>query len=220
MSIVATAHGWVGSRLAGVRAAALLLGLVLIAAGPPGRAEEPALVVLGDSLSAAYGIPLEDGWVARLERRLEEAGHGYRVVNASISGDTTRGGLARFEREAVELAPAVVIVALGGNDGLQGIPLLETRRNLEGIVRLAREAGARVLLLEIMLPPNYGPTYTEAFREMYTEVAEASGATLVPFFLDGVAVDPELMQADGIHPTAEAQPRMLENVWPYLEPYL
>lgn len=193
----------------------LLLALTLSA-----RAAEPVLLVLGDSLSAGYGFDLEQGWVALLEQRLRQRGYPHRVVNASISGDTTRGGLARLPAALEHHRPAVVILELGGNDGLRGLSLQTLADNLSTMIEQSQAAGARVVLLEMRIPPNYGPRYTEKFQSLYRELAREHGATLAPFFLDGVAGDPALMQGDGIHPRAAAQQRMLDNVWPALEPVL
>ncbi len=178
------------------------------------------ILVLGDSLSTAYGIDVEKSWVSLLEKRLRQRKPDYRVINASISGETTRGGVARVAGALAADAPEIVIVELGGNDGLRGIDLETTRRNLETIVGNCLEAGAEVLLLAMDLPPNYGPSFINGFRSIYTRIAEQDRVKLVPFFLQGVAGDPTLMQADGIHPQAEAQPKLLDNVWPHLEPLL
>lgn len=178
------------------------------------------ILVFGDSLSTAYGFDIEKGWVSLLEDRLEREKFEYRVVNASISGETTRGGRARIDDVLDAARPGIVIVELGGNDGLRGINLDSTRENLHAIVNAAVKTGAEVLLLAMELPPNYGPSYIERFREMFTYVASTNDVQLVPFFLEGVAGDSNLMQADGIHPVAEAQPKLLENVWPHLEPLL
>ena len=180
----------------------------------------PTLLVLGDSLSAGHGIETTQGWVHLLSARLEDRPRPYRVVNASISGETTRGGLERLQHQLDTHSPEIVVVELGGNDGLRGLPLAETQRNLNTIVERALGAGARVLLVGIELPPNYGPTYTSKFRAIFGELATQFGVPLVPFLLEGVALEPGLMQADGLHPRAEAQPRLLDNVWPFLEPLL
>jgi acyl-CoA thioesterase I len=201
----------------------LFSGMLLpaaLAAGTPAPADSPAIVVLGDSLSAAYGIPTDRGWVSLLEARLVAAGPGYRVVNASISGDTTGGGLTRLPEILERHRPAVVVVALGANDGLRGIAIREIEDNLKALVRLVRGAGAAVLLVGVRLPPNYGAAYTEGFQGSLRRVAEAEQVALVPDLLAGVAEDWHLMQADGLHPTAEAQPRILDNVWPGLEALL
>jgi len=180
----------------------------------------PVILVLGDSLSAAYGIPVDQGWVAGLQRRLDAEGYGYRVVNASVSGETTTGALERLPRALERHRPAVIIVELGGNDGLRGLPVAELEANLEAMIRSSREAGAQVLLTGIRIPTNYGPQYTEQFHAVYGRVAARHGAALVPFFLEGIALKEELFQDDGIHPDVSAQPVLLDNVWPVLEPLL
>nr|WP_123400940.1 arylesterase [Inmirania thermothiophila] len=195
----------------------IVLALVLAAAGAGGR---PVLLVLGDSLSAGYGLAPGQGWVDLLGRRLAERGYPHRVVNASVSGETSGGGLERLPALLARHRPAVVVVELGGNDGLRGLGLERTRANLAAVVRRARAAGARVLLVGMRLPPNYGPLYTRRFAALYREIARDEGVPLVPFLLEGVALAPGMMQADGIHPTAAAQPRLLDNVWPHLEPLL
>ena len=155
-----------------------------------------------------------------LGERLREQGYPHEVVNASISGETTRGALSRLPRALEQHTPAVVIIELGGNDGLRGITLEEMERNLARLVELGQAAGARVLILGMRLPPNYGPEYTERFHAVYRRVADKFGVPRVPFFLEGVATEPGLMQADGIHPNAAAQPRLLDTVWPRLKPLL
>lgn len=180
----------------------------------------PTILVLGDSISAAYGIQREQGWVSRLHARVAGEGPGWRVVNASVSGETTSGGLARLPDALAEHDPEVVIIELGGNDGLRGYPVQTIRQNLSRMVELARDAGSRVLLLGMQIPPNYGPRYTRAFTATFQDVAEDHGVPLVPFLLEQVALEPGLMQDDGIHPTAEAQSLLLEAVWPHLAPLL
>jgi acyl-CoA thioesterase-1 len=192
----------------------------LICFVPVLAAPSPAVVVLGDSLSSAHGIAAESGWVDLLAERLSREGYAYRVVNASITGDTTRGGLARLPALLAREQPDIVIIELGGNDGLRGIDTQVTAANLEDMIRLSREAGARVLLLGVKLPANYGPAFGMAFHQVYLDAAETNRVALVPFFLDGVALDPSMMQADGIHPNARAQPILLNNVWAALEPLL
>lgn len=174
------------------------------------------LLVLGDSLSAEYGLARGAGWVALLEQRLAERHPGWTVVNASISGETTSGGATRIAGLLDRHRPAAVVVELGGNDALRGLDLNATRGNLDRIVGASREAGAKVLLLGMQVPPNYGKAYTDAFAQVFRDVAKVHQAPLVPFFLDGVAEDMSLFQPDRIHPNAQAQPRMLENVWPAL----
>ncbi len=178
------------------------------------------LLVVGDSLSAAFGMPANAGWVALLAERLARERPDYKVVNASLSGDTTAGGAARIPRLLAEHRPAAVIVELGGNDGLRGLPLGQIKRNLASMTGAARAAGARVLLVGMELPPNYGRAYTDRFRAVYAEVAREQGVALAPFLLAGVATDRRLMLPDGIHPTAAAQSRLLENIWPHLRPLL
>jgi acyl-CoA thioesterase-1 len=180
----------------------------------------PRVLVLGDSLSAAYGIPRQQGWVALLQQRLGEAGYPHQVINASITGDTTAGALARLPVVLRDQRPALVVIELGGNDGLRGFTLDQLRGNLERLVELCRAAGAKVLLLGVRLPANYGSAYGERFHQVYAEVSKSTQAPLVPFFLAGVAETREGMQADGIHPGAAAQPRLLDNVWPALQPLL
>jgi acyl-CoA thioesterase-1 len=178
------------------------------------------VVVLGDSLSAGYGITVQQGWVNLLRQRIASEGYGYEVVNASVSGETTQGGLARLPRVLQLHKPDIVVIELGGNDGLRGLPLATSRENLRRSIELARNAKARVVLVGMLIPPNYGPRYAQEFRDMYTTLAAKYSVALVPFLLDQVALNPELMQNDGIHANARGQPRMLENVWPKLKPLL
>ncbi len=176
--------------------------------------------MVGDSLSAAYGLPSDQGWTTLLNRRIAMERLPYRVVNASISGDTTAGALARLPAALERHHPAVVILELGGNDGLRGLSLERTAANLSAMTQDSRAAGARVLLIGMRLPPNYGSRYTEKFQALYHDLAAREDLALVPFLLEGVATDTTLMQADGIHPTAAAQPRLLDNVWPQLRALL
>jgi acyl-CoA thioesterase-1 len=187
----------------------LFLCLPVVAAGPN-------LLVVGDSLSAGYGVTTEQRWVTLLAKRLQVRCADVAVINASVSGDTSGGGLARLPALLQKHRPSIVIIELGGNDGLRGINSPTLRANLLDMVRAAQAEGARVLLLGMRLPPNYGPDFVNAFHQVYYDVAETSSVPLVPFFLEGVALDPELMQSDGIHPNDRAQPRLLENVWPAL----
>ena len=175
------------------------------------------VLVIGDSISAGYGIQAQESWVHLLRERL---GDQARVVNASISGDTTGGGLARLPKTLSVHEPQVVIIELGGNDGLRGFPVANIRANLLAMTEAVLAIGAKPVLAGMRIPPNYGPSYTHAFHTMYAEVAEATGAALVPFLLEGVATDRELMQDDGIHPTAPAQQRLLDNIWPVLQPLI
>ena len=181
---------------------------------------QPTILVLGDSLSAGYGIKMQQSWVSLLGKRLTEEGYGYRVVNASVSGETTQGGLARLPRALETHKPSVVIVELGGNDGLRGLPLASSRDNLARIIERSRAAKAKVLLVGMMLPPNYGARYAQEFRDMFTGLAAKYPVAFVPFLLDQVALKREWMQADGIHANAAGQPQMLENVWPKLKSLL
>lgn len=178
------------------------------------------MLVFGDSLSAGFGIDVDQSWPALLQSRLALEGYEHRVVNASISGETTEGGATRISTALESFEPELVILELGGNDGLRGIPLDVTRRNLAAILEAVRASGARSLLLGMRLPPNYGPAYTGSFHAMYEELAAQHGVARVPFLLDGVGGVNGMMQADGIHPVADAQPLMLDNVWPHLEPLL
>ncbi len=178
------------------------------------------VLVVGDSISAAFGLDTRQGWVSLLEKRLAEQGFAYRVVNASISGDTSAGGAARLPRLLAEHQPNLVIIELGGNDGLRGLPPAQLQQNLAAMVEASRDSGAQVVLLGMLLPPNYGARYTTAFAEVFSRLAEEQKIPLVPFFLEGVGGVPGMMQADGIHPTAQAQPVLLENLWPTLNPLL
>jgi acyl-CoA thioesterase-1 len=194
--------------------------LTLFLAQDVGAASAPSILVVGDSLSAGYGIEMREGWVTLLQQRLIKKGFPHTVVNASISGDTTSGGRARLPDVLKRHRPQIVIIELGGNDGLRGLSLRETRANLDAMIRIAQSAGAQVLLVGIHLPPNYGPEFTSKFHAIYTELARAHNTALVPFLLEGVALTPGLMQSDGIHPRAAAQPHLLDNVWPFLKPLL
>lgn len=178
------------------------------------------LLVLGDSISAAYGMDLEQGWVTLMDRRLAAERSGWQVVNASISGDTTDGGLRRLPQLLESHQPAMVLIELGGNDGLRGFPIQRMRDNLSAMVQQAQARGAQVALLSMAIPPNFGKRYTDLFTASFEHIAESTGATLVPFILDGIATDSQLMQADGIHPTAAAQPMIVDNVYPWLEPLI
>ncbi|MDQ5768892.1 arylesterase [Thiothrix subterranea] len=180
----------------------------------PASKNASTVLVWGDSLSAAYGIPVEKGWVSLLQTKL---GDTYNVVNGSISGETTAGGLTRLPEALKQHEPDYVLLELGANDGLRGIDLPTMRRNLEQMIMLAQAADAKVILLGIQLPPNYGTTFTEKFAATYTDLAKQYTLPLLPFLLDGVAENWDLMQADGLHPTAEAQPQLLANVWKVLE---
>jgi len=194
--------------------------VVLALALPAATASAATLLVYGDSLSAAYGLPQEQGWVHLLAQRLHAQGFDYKVANASLSGETTDGGRNRIEAALKTHRPALVIVELGANDGLRGARLDTLRRNLEAIVDACRRANARVLLVGIRMPPNYGANYTEKFQGVFGDVARSRKVPLVPSLLDGFSANRELFQADGIHPAAAAQPVMLDTVWKGLRPLL
>lgn len=176
--------------------------------------DAPAVLVVGDSLSAGYGLNISEGWVALLKNKLSDEGYGHDVVNASISGDTTSGGRSRLKKALERHQPALVVIELGGNDGLRGQPVRAMRRNLEAMIKDSLQAGAQVALLGMRIPPNYGERYANAFHAVYGDLAQAHDLPLVTFFLEGVALDKTLMQADGIHPNAKAQPILLDNAWP------
>jgi acyl-CoA thioesterase I len=180
----------------------------------------PVILVFGDSLSAGYGIRVESGWVSLLAQKLAQQGYGFQVVNASVSGETTAGGLARLPRALQLHHPRIVILELGANDGLRGLPLERAQANLARMITLSRAQGAGVLLLGMLMPPNYGERYTDAFRAMYRDLASSYQVPLAPFLLDRVALHPDLMQADGLHPNELGQPLLLENIWPKLAPLL
>lgn len=201
-----------GAGLAG----SALFALALVTA-PALAAERPTLLVVGDSLSTAYGFEQEAGWVTLLEERLDGSA---RVVNASISGETSGGGASRLPELLGQHDPDIVLLELGGNDGLRGLPPTQMEANLAGMIEASQATGAEVLLLGIDIPPNYGQAYRRAFTEVFSRLAETYDTPLVPFLLEGVALEEGLMQSDGIHPTAEAQPIILDNVWPALEPLL
>jgi len=195
------------------------LGLVLSA---PARATgaAPVLLVLGDSISAGYGLAAGTGWVALLDARLKSEGYRHSVVNASISGDTTAGGRARLPALLAQHTPAIVVIELGGNDALRGGNLAATRANLESMVAAAQDAKARVLIVGMQLPPNYGPAYVRDFNALFAEVAKAKRVPIVPAFFAGFGDDLALFQPDRIHPSAQAQAKLLDNVWPTLQPLL
>jgi acyl-CoA thioesterase-1 len=196
------------------------LALVLLAGSMPGWSAESTIVVLGDSLSSGYGLPLGQSWVSMLEDRLQAEGYGYEVVNASIAGDTSSGGLARLPSLLDSHAPAIVIIELGGNDGLRGQPVQSLESNLAAIIELTKNSGAQPVLAGMQIPPNYGPRYTAAFSGIYPELARRFGVPLVDFLLEDVALNAELMQPDGIHPNALGSKVMLDNVWAVLTGFL
>jgi acyl-CoA thioesterase-1 len=207
---------WVLSMVLSM-ALAMVLAVFSASSTSAGEQPSPVILVWGDSLSASYGMDEHQGWVALLQERLTADGlNDWRVVNGSVSGETTAGGLARLPAMLASTSPDIVILELGGNDGLRGLPVPTIRENLAQMIELSQGAGARVLLSGIQIPPNYGPRYTEPFYAQYTELAQQYDLALIPFLLDGIAENALLMQDDGIHPTAEAQPLIVEIVWPVL----
>jgi acyl-CoA thioesterase-1 len=198
-----------------------ILTLLLILLGPGyASASKPAILVLGDSISAAWGINTEQGWVNLLQQRLVDKQYNYHVVNASVSGDTSRTGLNRLEDALKQHKPSIVIVALGGNDGLRGLPISETESSLSSIIEKSQQSGQSVLLAGVRLPPNYGVYYNSQFADMFQRLSNKYSVPLVPKILDQVADNSALMQEDRTHPTAEGQKQVLENVWPQLESLL
>jgi len=202
-----------------MRALLFVIGICLAACATADETA-PTVVVVGDSISAAHGIAVEAGWVARLRARLAERGYTHEVVNASVSGDTTGAGRARLPDALGKHQPNVVVIQLGGNDGLRGLSPSAMRDNLAAMIERSRRAGARVLLLGLRLPPNYGRAYIERFLQAYRDVAEESGVAFVAQLLAGVGERKAMMQQDGIHPNARGHRRILDNIWPALEPLL
>ena len=198
----------------------LLGGIASAQAATPKTPLAPTVLVLGDSLSAAHNIPIEYGWVSLLDARLREMVPKWTAINASISGETSLSGRNRLAALLQKYRPRVLVLELGANDGLQGLPLPALRDNLDAMIAMAQHTGARVLLLGIELPVNYGPQYRDGLRAVYAGLARSRHTALVPFLLDGVALDPALMQADGLHPLAKGEPRVLANVWFALKPLL
>ncbi|MGZ5099071.1 MAG: arylesterase, partial [Usitatibacter sp.] len=197
---------------------ALLLAALLVIAAPSTAAR--TVMVFGDSLSAAYGLSATEGWVQLLGSRIKGAGLDWNVVNASVSGETTAGGLRRLPEDLKRHHPAVVVIALGGNDALRGLPIAAIRANLEQMIRLTRQARAEPVLVGLMIPPNYGIDYAAEFRDLYGKIAARQHVAHVRFLLDGIADKPDYFQADQLHPTAAAQPLILDNVWKTVEPLL
>jgi acyl-CoA thioesterase-1 len=198
----------------------ILLLISLLSWITPAPARAPVVLVLGDSLSSGYGINVSAGWVSLLQQRLKQQGYPHQLINASISGDTTSSGRARLPRTLDLHHPDLVIIELGANDGLRGLSLTSMRANLAAMIKQVRARDVQVLLIGMHLPSNYGPAYTEKFHAVYQELARELKIPFVPFLLEGVALDLDLMQADGLHPRAGAQERVLENVWPVLTPLL
>lgn len=196
----------------------LLAPLLMAASALSANAvQAETILIFGDSISAAYGIQREQGWVALLERRLAAYGPQFRVVNASVSGETTGGGLARLPKALEDHDPDLLIIELGGNDGLRGYPVANIRRNLARMIEAADPRRRDVLLVAMQIPPNYGPRYTQAFREVFTDLTDSYNVALANDFIEAVALQPELMQDDGIHPTAAGQPMLLDALWPTIE---
>jgi acyl-CoA thioesterase-1 len=205
------------SRIVCACALGIALGIIAL---QDAAAADRTILVFGDSLSAAYGLKPEQGWVALMDKRLRTQGYGYNVVNASISGETTAGGLQRLPR-ALELnKPQILVLELGANDALRGLPLATAKDNLSKMVDLATKAGSRVLLVGMRIPPNYGPKYTADFVQLYTDLSAQHGTALVPFLLQSVALDSSRMQEDGLHPNASGEPAVLDTLWPQLVPLL
>jgi acyl-CoA thioesterase-1 len=194
--------------------------LFLLSFGLTAGAAEPRILVYGDSLSAGFGIAVSQSWPALLAQRLQAAGSKFIVANASISGETTAGGRARFAAALAQFDPAIVILALGANDGLRGLPVAAMKDNLAFMVAAAKKHGARVLLVGMHLPPNYGTKYTEEFDAAFRDLARREKLALLPFLLEPIALDHNAYQADGLHPTAAAQPKILDHVWHALKPLL
>ncbi|WP_396328551.1 arylesterase [Burkholderia anthina] len=206
------------AALLGTLLAATVPALAATAAAP--SSGQPVLVVLGDSLSAEYGLPRDTGWVALLRQRLATGRVDYSVANASVSGDTTSGGRARLPAVLQRLKPSIVVVELGSNDALRGVPLATTEQNLRDIIADARHAHAKVVLVGMYVPANYGPDYTQKFHAVYTRLSKELDVPLVPFLLAGIENKPEMFQSDQMHPTQQAQGVLLDNVWPALKPLL
>ncbi|MDD1623461.1 MAG: arylesterase [Methylococcaceae bacterium] len=193
---------------------------VIVSLMPMTAVAKPIIVVLGDSISAGYGIEIEEGWVALLQKKLIATNSNYSISNASISGDTSAGGLARIDQILTAYKPAIVLVQLGANDGLRGLSPVQMKNNLAGIVRRAQKAGAKVILLGMKIPPNYGKRYVELFYNVYPQLAKELDVPIVPFILEDIVLNKDLMQADGLHPNAKAQPILADKIEPYLFPLL
>ncbi len=222
-----TRYGVAGVRMQWAVGLALLLFVALSAR--PAAAQAPSaapaqgartVLVMGDSLSAAYGLAPAQGWVALTADRIAKTRPGWRVVNASISGETTAGGASRIAAELQRHQPAIVVIALGANDGLRGLPLAQTRANLEKMIKAAQARKAKVLLVGMRMPPNYGPEYTRGFEQNFSALSRQYGTALLPFLLEPIALDRNAYQADNLHPVASAQPKLRDHVWKALEPLL
>lgn len=197
-----------------------LLTFCFVAWSPQLFAANPKILIFGDSLSAAYGLPQQEGWANLLQKKLNEQQYQYDVVNASVSGETTSGGLSRLNTTLVETQAAIVIIELGANDGLRGLPINAMNANLSAMIKQSKKSKAKVLLLGMRIPPNYGPKYAQSFSLTYSQLSKDHKISLVPFMLENVAAKPELIQQDGLHPNAFGQPIILENIWPHLQSLL
>lgn len=198
----------------------LLLSLLFshfVAWSMPAFAENPKIMVYGDSLSAAYGISPQQGWVSLLQKKLATEHYQYQIINASISGETTSGGLSRFQTSLTQVKPKIIILELGANDGLRGLPTQEMKANLNTMIEQGKKSGAKILLIGMRIPPNYGPQYTKLFSQSYAELSQKHKVPLVPFMLENVAAKADLIQEDGLHPNANAQTLVLNNIWPHLK---
>ncbi len=194
-----------------------LLGLNFVACANQAFAGSSKILVYGDSLSASYGVAKEQGWVAFLQKKLITLHYQYDVINASISGETTSGGLTRFANTLAKTKPSIVILELGANDGLRGLPVKDMASNLSNMITQSKKANVKVLLVGMQIPPNYGPKYTQSFRKTYLQLSQQHKVSLVPFMLENIAAKPNLIQEDGLHPNAAGQPMMLDNIWPILQ---
>lgn len=194
-----------------------VLGFGFVALPSTAMAENPKILIYGDSLSAAYGIAKQQGWPSLLQNKLIANNYQYMVINASISGETTSGGLTRLAATLVEFRPNIIILALGANDGLRGLPLSEMSKNLSAMITLSKKSKAKVLLIGMKIPPNYGPRYAASFGQTYSQLSQQHKISLVPFMLENVAARANLIQDDGLHPNALGQPIILENIWPKLQ---
>ena len=198
-----------------------LLGLSLVAFNISAMAaNNPKILIYGDSLSAAYGLPQQSGWPVLLKNKLQSEGYRYDIVNASISGETTSGGLSRLKKTLEVTQPAIIILELGANDGLRGLPLNAMSKNLSSMIEQMQKTKAPILLAGMKIPPNYGPQYTQGFNSSYQQLSKNYNLSLIPFLLDNVAAQPHLLMQDGLHPNAEGQRIMLQTIWPYLQPLL
>ena len=206
-----------GSKSASSIVTVSLLSLVFVAWSPQVLAANPVILIYGDSLSAGYGLAQQQGWVTLLEKKIDSEHYPYTVINASISGETTSGGLSRFASTLTKTQPAVVVLELGANDGLRGLPVKNMANNLKSMIEQSKKAGAKVLLLGMKIPPNYGPKYSQSFSDTYAQLSKEHKVTLVPFMLENVAAKRELIQDDGLHPNLTGQPIILENIWPSLQ---